>query len=55
VRRWGYVAFTSSALTGAIGLAVLSWHLVEKRALSSKKLDPREVLAFPTRRLRSQW
>ena len=49
VQRWGYPAFAASAVAGAVTLAVLSWHLVEKRALSLKKLDPKVVLTFPTR------
>jgi peptidoglycan/LPS O-acetylase OafA/YrhL len=54
VQRWGYPAFAASAVAGSVGLAVLSWHLVEKRALSLKKLDPRAVLTFPTRRLHTR-
>ena len=49
VQHWGYVAFTASAITGSVGLAILSWHLVEKRALGLKKLDPRVVLTLPSR------
>jgi peptidoglycan/LPS O-acetylase OafA/YrhL len=51
VQHRGYVVFTASAVAGSAALAVLSWHLVEKRALSLKKLDPRVMLAFRTRRL----
>ena len=51
VQRWGYVVFTLSAMTGAMTFAVLSWHLVEKRSLRLKKVDPRTILTFSTRRL----
>lgn len=44
VQHWGYAAFTATAVAGSVGLAVLSWHLVEKRALSLKKVDPKVVL-----------
>jgi peptidoglycan/LPS O-acetylase OafA/YrhL len=50
VQHLGYVVFTASALTGSVTMAVLSWHLVEKRALSLKKVDPRVILTFRTRR-----
>ncbi len=51
VQHWGYVVFTASAVAGSVTLAALSWHLVEKRALSLKKIDPRVILPFPTRKL----
>ena len=54
VQHWGYLVFTASAVAGSTTLAVLSWHLVEKRALSLKKLDPRVMLAFTTRRLNAR-
>jgi len=54
VQHFGYVVFTTSAITGSVTLAVLSWHLVEKRALSLKKLDPRVVMTFPSRVLNSR-
>jgi peptidoglycan/LPS O-acetylase OafA/YrhL len=50
VQHWGYAVFTASAVAGTVGLAVLSWHLVEKRALSLKKIDPRAIVTLPTRR-----
>jgi peptidoglycan/LPS O-acetylase OafA/YrhL len=53
VQRWGYVVFTMSGLAGAMTCAVLSWHLVEKHALRMKKLDPKTLLLFPTRRFNS--
>jgi len=54
VQHRGYVVFTASAIAGSITFAVLSWHLVEKRALSLKKVDPRVILTFPTRRLNAR-
>ena len=54
VQHWGYAVFTASAITGSLTLAVLSWHLVEKRALKLKKLDPKVMLTFPTRRLKAR-
>ena len=51
VQHWGYVAFTLAGMTGALACAVISWHLVEKRALSLKKLNPRTVFAFSTGRV----
>ena len=51
VQHHGYVAYTGSAIIGALAFAVLSWHLVEKRALSLKKLDPRVIFMTSTRRL----
>jgi peptidoglycan/LPS O-acetylase OafA/YrhL len=53
VQHGGYVVYTAAALAGSVTLAVLSWHLVEKRALSLKKLDPRAVLMFRTRKLKA--
>jgi peptidoglycan/LPS O-acetylase OafA/YrhL len=50
VQRWGYVAFTLSGIAGAMTCAVVSWHLVEKHALRLKKVDPRTLLTFSTRR-----
>jgi peptidoglycan/LPS O-acetylase OafA/YrhL len=47
VQRWGYVAFTLAGIAGAMACAVVSWHLVEKRALRLKKLDPRAALRLP--------
>jgi len=51
VQHWGYVAFTLAGIAGALTCAFISWHLVEKRALSMKKLNPRAVFAFSTGRL----
>jgi peptidoglycan/LPS O-acetylase OafA/YrhL len=45
VQRWGYPVFTASAVAGSVALAFVSWHLVEKRAMSLKKIDPRAILA----------
>jgi peptidoglycan/LPS O-acetylase OafA/YrhL len=50
VQRWGYPAFAASAVAGSFALAFLSWHLVEKRAMNLKKLDPKAILAARTRR-----
>ncbi len=51
VQHLGYIIYTLSGLAGATGLAVLSWHLIEKHALRLKKVEPRAVFPFPTRRL----
>jgi len=40
VVSWGYFAFSVLGLLGAIPLAVLSWWLVEKRALRLKTVHP---------------
>jgi peptidoglycan/LPS O-acetylase OafA/YrhL len=53
VQRWGYVVYTLSGIAGAMAFAILSWHLVEKRALRLKKVDPRAVLSS-TRRLNAR-
>jgi peptidoglycan/LPS O-acetylase OafA/YrhL len=39
VYKWGYVPYTALALLGTAVLAVASWWLVEKRALSLKKMS----------------
>jgi peptidoglycan/LPS O-acetylase OafA/YrhL len=49
VQRWGYAVFASAAVAGSVGLAVVSWHLVEKHALRLKKVDPRALVKIPTR------
>ena len=41
--RWGYVVFTLLCLLAVIPFAVASWWLIEKRALSLKRIDFREV------------
>lgn len=51
VQHLGYVPFTLSAIAGAMTLAFLSWHLVEKRALRLKKIDPKTIFAFSARRV----
>jgi len=51
VQRWGYAAYAGSVAAASVAFAVLSWHLIEKRALSLKKVDPRAILTFRTRRL----
>lgn len=51
VQRWGYPAYTATAIACSVALAALSWHLIEKPALSLKKIDPRSVLNLRTRRL----
>jgi peptidoglycan/LPS O-acetylase OafA/YrhL len=53
VQRAGYAVFAGSAVAGSVGLAVLSWHLVEKRALSLKKMDPKVIWDFRTKRLKT--
>jgi peptidoglycan/LPS O-acetylase OafA/YrhL len=50
VQRWGYVVFTLSGIAGTMVFAMLSWHLVENRALKLKKIDPRAVLRLSTKR-----
>ena len=50
VQHHGYVVYTASAIIGALGFAILSWHLVEKRALSLKKVDPRAIFRLPKMR-----
>jgi peptidoglycan/LPS O-acetylase OafA/YrhL len=39
VTKWGYVAYLGLTLLGTIPFAVASWWLIEKRALSLKKVD----------------
>lgn len=43
VQHAGYVAYTLAGMAGALAFAVLSWRLIEKRALSLKKVDPRAI------------
>lgn len=40
VYRWGYFPYTLTALVFAYGFAWLSWHFVEKRAMSLKDWGP---------------
>ncbi len=40
VYRWGYLAFTLIALAVTAGLAWLSWHVIEKRAMALKDRGP---------------
>lgn len=40
VYRWGYLPFALLALVATFGLAWLSWHFVEKRAMSLKDWGP---------------
>ncbi len=54
VQRWGYVVYTLSGVAGAMACAAFSWHVIEKHALRLKKVDPRTVLTFPTRRLNAR-
>jgi peptidoglycan/LPS O-acetylase OafA/YrhL len=51
VQRWGYPAYTAVAIAASLALGMFSWHLVEKRALSLKKLDPKSILTLRTRRI----
>jgi peptidoglycan/LPS O-acetylase OafA/YrhL len=37
--RWGYVPYTGITIVATLGLAVASWWLIEKRALSLKDLN----------------
>lgn len=39
VQRWGYPAYVSLSVVATIPFAVASWWLIEKRALSLKKLE----------------
>jgi len=39
--RWGYLPFTAMSFAAALGAAALSWHLVEKHALTLKNWSPR--------------
>lgn len=45
VYRWGYWAWSFSALFISLGFAWLSWHLVEKRAMALKGWGPGRGLA----------
>jgi peptidoglycan/LPS O-acetylase OafA/YrhL len=38
VARWGYLPFTLLTIAATVPMAIGSWWLVEKRALSLKKL-----------------
>ncbi len=52
VQHFGYVVFCRLSGRSVRALfAVMSWHLVEKRALSLKKVDPRVIFMTSTRRL----
>jgi peptidoglycan/LPS O-acetylase OafA/YrhL len=42
VQRWGYVVYATLAVAATAPLAVGSWWLIEKRALSLKRLDIRK-------------
>ena len=54
VQRGGYAIFAGSVAVGSVALAVLSWHLVEKRALSLKKVNPKVILSSGTKRLKGR-
>ena len=54
LQRWGYVPYMLSGVAMALALAFLSWHVVEKRALGLKKVDPKAVLPFLTRRVNAR-
>ena len=45
VQRWGYTVFILLCVAGTVPFAVASWWLIEKRALSLKKLEWRRVWA----------
>jgi peptidoglycan/LPS O-acetylase OafA/YrhL len=52
VQRGGYAVFAGSVAAGSVALAVLSWHLVEKRALSLKKVDPKLIWGSRAKKLK---
>jgi peptidoglycan/LPS O-acetylase OafA/YrhL len=52
VQRWGYPVYAASAVAGSVALAFLSWHLIEKRALSLKKVDAKAILRVRAGRLK---
>ncbi|GAA0713499.1 acyltransferase [Dactylosporangium roseum] len=41
LNRWGYLPFTALSLVAAVAAGMLSWHLVEKRAMRHKDWTPR--------------
>jgi peptidoglycan/LPS O-acetylase OafA/YrhL len=43
VQRWGYPVFILLCIAGTVPFAVASWWLIEKRALSLKRLEWRRV------------
>jgi peptidoglycan/LPS O-acetylase OafA/YrhL len=45
VQAWGFPAYLSLSILATVPLAVASWWLIEKRALSLKKFDPGSITA----------
>lgn len=50
VHRWGYLPFAFAAIPITFGLAWLSWHLIEKRALALKSWGPGRGIAYWSQR-----
>jgi peptidoglycan/LPS O-acetylase OafA/YrhL len=55
VYRWGYIPFVVVALAVSAGLAWLSWHAIEKRALALKAWGPGKGLRYWTSNVRTKW
>jgi peptidoglycan/LPS O-acetylase OafA/YrhL len=51
VQRWGYPIYTLLCVCGTLPFAVMSWWIIEKRALALKKLQPATVLRHVRQRL----
>ena len=45
--RWGYLPYIAMSLAAAFAAALLSWHLVERRALAWKDWAPRRRKPAP--------
>lgn len=55
VHKWGYVPYVALALVVSAGLAWLSWHGIEKRALAIKSWGPGKGIAYWWQAGRRQW